>query len=43
MKTQVKEKPMEAEVSTSINASAGEVWKALLSPILIKKYLMGTM
>ena len=42
MKTEVKEKPLEAEVSVTINAPAEKVWKALTSPILIKKYLMGT-
>jgi uncharacterized protein YndB with AHSA1/START domain len=42
MKTEVKEKPLQAEVSVSINATPAMVWKALTSPILIKKYLMGT-
>src|ERR1700709_1735472 len=31
-----------AEVSVSINASKSKVWKALTTPALIKKYLMGT-
>jgi len=31
-----------AEVSVSINAGKSKVWKALTTPELIKKYLMGT-
>src|ERR1035437_6098155 len=31
-----------AETSISIDASPGQVWKALTTPKLIKKYLMGT-
>ena len=31
-----------AETSISIDASPGQVWKALTTPKLVKKYLMGT-
>jgi uncharacterized protein YndB with AHSA1/START domain len=31
-----------AETSISIDASPAQVWKALTTPTLIKKYLMGT-
>ena len=31
-----------AETSISVNASPAQVWKALTTPKLIKKYLMGT-
>jgi uncharacterized protein YndB with AHSA1/START domain len=31
-----------AETSVSINASKSKVWKAITTPKLIKKYLMGT-
>jgi uncharacterized protein YndB with AHSA1/START domain len=31
-----------AETSIKINAPAGKVWKAITTPVMIKKYLMGT-
>ena len=31
-----------AETSISVDASPAQVWKALTTPVLIKKYLMGT-
>lgn len=31
-----------AETSISVNATAAQVWKALTTPELIKRYLMGT-
>jgi uncharacterized protein YndB with AHSA1/START domain len=31
-----------AEVSVAIDASASNVWKAITSPAMVKKYLMGT-
>jgi uncharacterized protein YndB with AHSA1/START domain len=31
-----------AEVSVSVNASKSKVWKAITTPELIRKYLMGT-
>ena len=31
-----------AETSISVDASPAQVWKALTTPSLIKKYLMGT-
>jgi len=34
--------PLIAETSISIDASPAQVWKALTTPALIKKYLMGT-
>ena len=36
------EEKMIAEASISINASRENVWKAITTPSLIKKYLMGT-
>ena len=32
-----------SETSISVDASPAQVWKALTTPKLIKKYLMGTM
>ncbi|HZK62954.1 MAG TPA: SRPBCC family protein [Puia sp.] len=33
---------MTAEASITVDATAAQVWKALTTPALIKKYLMGT-
>lgn len=35
-------KNLTAKTSISVNASTAQVWKALTTPTLIKKYLMGT-
>jgi len=33
---------IKADISTEIEASPSEVWKAITTPAMIKKYLMGT-